>query len=289
MSSMVDFLIIGKQRDLHVSKVASLVEKSGHSLVVMDPTSRFPVRINATNSGNIMIEINDEQIDEAKVIWHPTKLASSANENNRTDFYETAITSEWNRFCTEVCYQLPGKIVNERAAEQANDCDQDEIFDLADQLGFMTLPRTAAAPALDPRLMSGPNVITLNDYKPMTVDDIDGVSHVRVLQVGDETHAYKLTDRTQDTDDTGEDNWKTDAQGPEITSFPLDIVIEQRLKQILARQTLDYATFDLIIDSDGAYWFINCKPDYPWTWLDHGHEDEIAETFANYFNKLLAP
>jgi len=286
---MVDFLIIGKQRDLHVSRVASLVEKSGHSLVVMDPTSRFPVRINATNNGNIMIEINDEQIDEAKVIWHPTKLASSANENDRADYYETAITSEWNRFCTEVCYQLPGKIVNERAAEQANECDQNKIIALADELGFMTLPRLAEETALDPKLVNGPNVIALNDYKPMTVDDIDGVTHLRVLQVGEETHAYKLTPRIKDKDDTGEDDWKTDGLGPEITSFALDIVIDQRLRQILTRQNLDYATFDLIIDSDGAYWFINCKPDYPWAWLDQGHEDEIAVTFANYFNKLLAP
>lgn len=46
-------------------------------------------------------------------------------------------------------------------------------------------------------------------------------------------------------------------------------------------------SFDLIVDRDGQYWFLECNQDGQWSWLDVVVDGAIADAFAHPFAQRL--
>ena len=46
-------------------------------------------------------------------------------------------------------------------------------------------------------------------------------------------------------------------------------------------------SFDLIVDPDGQYWFLECNQDGQWSWLDDVLDGALADAFAHAFARRL--
>lgn len=104
---------------------------------------------------------------------------------------------------------------------------------------------------------------------------------LRVVATQDDYRAYAIN--SQEHELTALD-WR---HGTRLLTFdrvqlPSPIIVG--LQKFLRATYRDYGSFDLIVDPDGGFWFLECNPDGQWGWMENEENLEISEMLARCFS-----
>lgn len=104
---------------------------------------------------------------------------------------------------------------------------------------------------------------------------IDKVADLRVTVVGDRVHAVRIDSDLLD--------WRTDYAALKYSAVTLPHCLEKTLFACLEHFGLSFGCFDLCLDQDGNYYWIELNPNGQWGWL----EDEAGIPLTASFADLL--
>ncbi|RME41425.1 MAG: hypothetical protein D6794_00645 [Deltaproteobacteria bacterium] len=113
---------------------------------------------------------------------------------------------------------------------------------------------------------------------------IEKAYEIRLAAFGNDAVAYRIdSQKTQ----AGELDWRR-AQYEDIYA-PMDVTGEmcELARRFLHASGLHYGIFDLIVDTEGQLWFLECNADGQWAWLERHGEGPVAEMFARNISRII--
>ncbi|GIX18192.1 MAG: hypothetical protein KatS3mg119_2378 [Rhodothalassiaceae bacterium] len=113
---------------------------------------------------------------------------------------------------------------------------------------------------------------------------IEKAYEIRLAAFGNDAVAYRIDSQKSQS---GELDWRR-AQYEDIYA-PMNATGEMRelSRRFLHASGLHYGIFDLIVDTEGQLWFLECNADGQWAWLERQGEGPIAEMFARNISRMI--
>jgi hypothetical protein len=121
-------------------------------------------------------------------------------------------------------------------------------------------------------------------------EEIRKAYELRIVVVGDYIHAFKIDSQVRKSTSI---DWRKGVDlrnGTYKVGFvphDLDSAMTSRIRAFMSRMNLFTGSLDLMIDEEGAAWFLECNQDGAWAWLDNIVDGRIAQDFANAFSGRL--
>ncbi|MEH3063118.1 MAG: hypothetical protein PGN33_10300 [Methylobacterium radiotolerans] len=104
-------------------------------------------------------------------------------------------------------------------------------------------------------------------FAPFIVQrEIAKACDVRVTVVGEQVFSAAI--HSQDAADSRTDWRRGDVLGLTHTIHPLPGEVEERVRGLVAALGLRFGAIDLVLDRDGAYWFLEINPNGQWAWVE---------------------
>lgn len=115
-------------------------------------------------------------------------------------------------------------------------------------------------------------------------EEISKAYELRVVVFGNDVLAYKIDSQKHDISKV---DWRWGEQLGLSSPCQLSPDLEGQLRAFLAGEGLDTGVFDLIVDTNGETYFLECNPSGQWGMLEDPVGQEIATAFAENIEAML--
>ena len=109
-------------------------------------------------------------------------------------------------------------------------------------------------------------------------EEIEGKTDYRVTIIGDDIYCVKIKTRDRHVLD-----WRTIRGGISYEEADLPKPIADKCIKMMRKFDLMFGAID-IVESGGAYYFLEINPNGEWGWLQKNANIPIAETLADYLS-----
>lgn len=108
---------------------------------------------------------------------------------------------------------------------------------------------------------------------------IEKLYEVRVTVVGNKVFSAKVDSQRFSEKKA---DWRKGKYVKEIfTKCEIPVDLEEKLKMFLEKFNLKFGAFDLIVNKDGKYTFLECNPNGEWAWIEDCAGMPITESLVN--------
>lgn len=108
---------------------------------------------------------------------------------------------------------------------------------------------------------------------------------LRVVCVDEEVFAFRV--ESQGYESTKVD-WRKAIDVVGFSAVDIDGDLRGRLLAFMRRMGLSHGSIDLIVDTDGSPWFLECNQDGAWGWLDCRNGGKISDAIARSLLRLMS-
>lgn len=93
------------------------------------------------------------------------------------------------------------------------------------------------------------------------------MADIRATVVGNQVFAVSI--HSQDWEETRVD-WRR-GSNPHLLHEVIDLPddLSEQCIRIVQSQLLRFGAIDLVLDSDGEFWFLECNPNGQWAWIEN--------------------
>ena len=306
-------LLFGSADDPHIQAVEPHLSKSGADTLILDHTARTSITIDIDRAafyyGTRKIAFRD-----VDVAWYRSKFdypRFGIGDRFRSDYVRGVA---WHDAIAGLATILADKVVNSYSAIQRSSRKLDQLV-VAKGLGLKIPPTlvTTSSQELSQWATPGDDLIVkaiqdatipdpsapLGCVSAMTtrVDrdllnreplersrsptlfqfEIKKAFELRVSIHGRSLFASRINSSERPYMEV---DWRYGSSICKYEPFSIDADVERLLRKYLVHYDLFSGQFDLIVDRDGTYWFLECNPQGFWIFLDQEWDYQISQTCA---------
>lgn len=311
-ASAMDIAILGVRADPHVSAVEERLKAAGAQVFVVDDTQAVDWSLQIDGPSWCLKEASGAEWTRFDIVWDHAKLSlPTGGDEYRRRYIQSG---QWISFFNAVYDLAEGRVVNARGSNRELRTKVGEMR-LAALCGFNTpssfIPGSAAelkswrppdelilkplgfanAPSEDdPEFAEAVLTLPVNRGGISSRDDaglksaphffqlkIQKAYELRVQATRRCVHAFAIDSQTETAALT---DWRAAAAVLPIEPISLPESITEALQLYLRRAGLYFGAFDLIVDPEGGYTFLECNANGQWWWLQTRCEVDIASSIA---------
>lgn len=308
-------LIVGQRADPHVASVIHSLNNTRRAFFVLDSFDMHSdgVQFNISNNALLDIEGNRFRLNDIKSIWWRQKPRFEIPSESVTELYDYYfLHREWNQLLDYLSFELSSKFnINDRRAEHQTN---NKLIQLkyAEEIGFGVPPTLISnnfdtiskfvrsghvkeyifktfTPYMAPSGMITYTTIIngqLIEEKKDSIKAVPGIFQefkeklfeLRVTVVGDDIFSARINSRH--SAETAVD-WRRDVFADIYSAHTLDQDVKSRLLALHKKFGLFYGAYDLIVDEEENYFFMEVNPSGQWMWLEQTLGFPISEHIAD--------
>lgn len=321
------FVVLGTKIDPQISSVVNIMRGKGANVYIFDHNEDRSVDLLVDKDGNYDLKYDGIRLPKDIVIWDRQKLrlgmsvaphGQSQDEKRIADlrrkewrslyftisriyagnvFNEvlprTVMTKPFQQiFACQSGFKCPETIVSNSKASFLKFIDQEKNIILKSLSGEVVLPKEGE---IDIPYGTSTMAVTREDIE--RADDsqfflcphlmqqhIEKDYELRVVIINDRILAFKIDSQIHEYYAI---DWRRGNATLDFIPIQLPEEIEVRLLKFMRKIGLFSGSIDLIVDTTGEYWFLECNQDGQWYWLEKFCNGAVSKAFAEEFLSQL--
>ncbi|GAB3039363.1 hypothetical protein GCM10027285_24540 [Oleiagrimonas citrea] len=317
-------VVLGSKVDPHVSRVSAWLENDGSVEVkVIDYLDDTYFELSMDESGRYSLCIDGEPLAENYIIWNRVKILPGSELYLKGDDQSAGYAArEWRAFYSLLCGFCGSRVVNSLQSRMCMIKPYQQA--LAAESGFLVAPSMVTnkknsvkdfysenSEKIIMKSLSGAKVKPEGDggvpFNIMTMrvssEDLDGASdeqirycphffqreivkkyELRVVVVGDRVIPFRIDSQKYKASSL---DWRKGHVFDNFKPCAIDDEITKKIKFFMRRMGFFFGSIDIVVDTDGRHWFLECNQDGAWGWLDDIVDGALTRVFATEFMRLL--
>lgn len=312
----MSILVLGGDNDPHVSVVIDKIRNRGGKIYQIYHDNLGAYSLQLCDGGGYDLYCHGQLVEDVSVVWNRPKIIVPLARESDASRAEVLRYREWIGFMRAISFLYSDLTVNNPTSKWAN---SSKIFQwkLASSVGLRcpkTLITTNKGDALkfcekhghligktlnDPRIQDNSNrkndtiVMTTSierhhisnateaqfAYCPIFIQErIEKKFELRVVYVNEKLFAFRIDPYSKKYTSV---DWRWGNHTLNFTEYNIDESLSLRLSRFMKVAQLTYGHFDLIVDNNDDFIFLECNADGQWMWLDPIVNGEISDEFAN--------
>ncbi|MCC7632785.1 hypothetical protein [Stenotrophomonas rhizophila] len=323
--TLCPLVVLGTLEDPHVARVVARIRAKGASVFVLDYLEPACVTLVADSGGVPILYLDQTRLPDRYLIWDRAKIIpGTALYIRGSAAFSGYCAHEWRALYTllaglnrcDVVNPLEGRMCRIKPFQQR----------VAGECGFLVPPTIVSTDkaclvefhgetdgAVVMKSLSGSKISTAAEgeaspYNVMTMrvavdelhaareDEISCCPHfmqreitkayeLRVVVIGQVVMPFKVD--SQGSAPTRVD-WRKRARMGMFSQCEVSDDLRARILAFMRGMSLVTGSLDLIVDTEGRCWFLECNQDGAWAWLDDICAGAIADAFAGEWLSRMA-